>query len=115
MRSPSTERDSAGDWPALPFEGWRDTYATLHMWTQVVGKVALAHAPQLNHSWGIALLPTARGLSTRLLSHGSRSFTLAFDFLSHELVIETADGMRYSLPLVPRSVADFHAEVMGTL
>jgi hypothetical protein len=102
-------------WPALPYEEWLDTYATLHMWTQVVGKVALARAVPLNHSWAIALQVTARGLATRVLRHGDRTFTMAFDFIDHELVIETADGARQALPLVPKSVADFYAEVMGTL
>jgi hypothetical protein len=102
-------------WPALPYEEWLDTYATLHMWTQVVGKVALARAVPLNHSWAIALQVTARGLATRVLRHGDRTFTMAFDFLDHELVTETADGARQALPLVPKSVADFYAEVMGTL
>ena len=102
-------------WPPLPYEEWLDTYATLHMWTQVVGKVALARAVPLNHSWAIALQVTARGLATRVLRHGDRTFTMAFDFIDHELVIETADGARQALPLVPKSVADFYAEVMGTL
>ena len=102
-------------WPPLPYEEWLDTYATLHMWTQVVGKVALARAVPLNHSWAIALQVTARGLATRVLRHGDRTFTMAFDFIDHELVIETADGARQALPLLPKSVADFYAEVMGTL
>ena len=81
-------------WPALPYEEWLDTYATLHMWTQVVGKIALARAAPLNHGWAIALQVTARGLSTVVLPHGARSFTMAFDFIDHELVIETSDGER---------------------
>lgn len=114
MRSPSTEaaRDA---WPALPYEAWKDTYATLHMWTQMVGKVALAHAAPLNHCWAVALLFNARGLRTRLLSHGHRSFTISLDFLDHQLVIETLDGARRALPLAPRSVADFYQELMATL
>ena len=102
-------------WPALPYEEWLDTYSTLHMWTQVVGKVVLALAVPLNHSWAIALQVTARGLATPMLRHGDRSFMMAFDFIAHELVIETVDGARQTLPLVAKSVADFHAEVMGTL
>jgi hypothetical protein len=104
-----------GVWPALPYDGWKDTYATLHMWSQVVGKVVLARAAPLNHSWGIALLVTARGLTTRALPHGSRSFTMAFDFIDHQLVIETSDGDRRHLPLEPRSVAQFYREVMALL
>jgi hypothetical protein len=102
-------------WPALPYEAWKDTYATLHMWTQVVGKVALALAPPLNHSWAIALHLTPRGLTTRPLAYGARSFTMEFDFLAHQLVIRTTDGDRRALPLAPRSVADFYREVLATL
>ncbi|TMQ53912.1 MAG: hypothetical protein E6K74_08280 [Candidatus Eisenbacteria bacterium] len=102
-------------WPALPYEDWKDTYATLHMWTQVVGKVALALAPPLNHSWAIALQITPRGLSTRPLPHGQRTFTIEFDFIDHDLVIRVSDGTVRSLALAPRSVADFYRDVMRTL
>src|SRR4051794_35649050 len=70
-------------WPALPYEAWKDTYETLHMWTQIVGKVALAQAPVLNHAWAIAMLVTPRGLSTHTLPHGQRSFAIEFDFIDH--------------------------------
>ncbi len=102
-------------WPALPYDAWKDTYATLHMWMQVVGKVALAQAPALNHSWAVALQVTPRGLSTRTLPYGARSFTMEFNFLTHHLVIETSDGATRALPLAPRSVADFYRDVMATL
>ena len=102
-------------WPALPYDAWKDTYATLHMWTQIVGKIALAQAAPLNHSWAVALDVTARGLTTRTLPHGHRSFRVSFDFVDHRLVIEASDGDRRSLPLAPRSVADFYREVMATL
>jgi hypothetical protein len=102
-------------WPTLPYEAWKDTYATLHMWSQVVGKIALAQAPPLNHSWGIALQVTARGLATRTLPHGDRSFMIEFDLIDHQLEIRTSDGERRALPLVPRTVADFHRDVMATL
>ena len=102
-------------WPSLPYDAWKDTYATLHMWTQIVGKVALARAAPVNHSWGIALHVTARGLRTAVLRHGNRSFTIEFDFISHELVIDSADGERRALMLKPRSVADFYAAVMTAL
>jgi hypothetical protein len=85
------------------------------MWSQVVGKVALALSPPLNHSWGISLHVTPRGLTTKTLPHGDRSFTMAFDFIDHQLVILTADGDRRSLPLEPRSVAEFYRTVMATL
>jgi hypothetical protein len=102
-------------WPALPNDEWKDTYATLHMWTQVVGKVALALAPPINHAWGISFEVTARGLSTHVLPYGDRSFTIAFDFIDHQLVLETSHGERRTLPLAPRSVAAFYAEVMAML
>jgi hypothetical protein len=102
-------------WPALPYDAWKDTYATLHMWMQVVGKVALALAPPLNHSWGIAMQVTPRGLATRLLPYGSRSFSIEFNFLTHQLVILASDGDTRTLPLAPRTVADFYREVMALL
>lgn len=102
-------------WPSLPYDAWKDTCATLHMWTQVVGKVALACAVPLNHSWGTAFLLTPRGLRTHLLSHESRTFTIGFDFLDHQLLIETLDGDRRALPLKPHPVAEFHRDVMSTL
>ena len=102
-------------WPPLPYEAWKDTYATLHMWTQVVGKVALAQAPPLNHSWAIAFQVTPRGLSTRTLPHGDRTFTMQFDFVDHALAIVPSDGATRTLPLAPRTVADFHRDVMTTL
>lgn len=113
----STTSDAAshGSWPALPYDAWKDTYATLHMWTQVVGKIALAHAPPLNHSWGIAMQITPRGLTTPVLSQPPRSFSLAFDFIDHQLIAETSDGQRRLLPLTPRSVADFHRDVISML
>jgi Family of unknown function (DUF5996) len=102
-------------WPALAHEAWKDTYATLHMWTQVVGKVALAQAPSMNHSWAIALQITPRGLSTRALPHGRRSFTMEFDFIEHQLVIRSSGGEVRTTALAPRTVADFYRDVMGLL
>jgi hypothetical protein len=102
-------------WPALPYDAWKDTYATLHMCTQVVGKVALALAPPINHSWAIALHVTARGLSTRTLPYGGRSFTMEFDFVDHRLVVRASDGDARYVPLEPRPVADFYRDVMATL
>jgi Family of unknown function (DUF5996) len=102
-------------WPPLAYEEWKDTYATLHMWTQIVGKIALAQAPPLNHSWSIALLVTPRGLVTHTLPHGGRTFTMEFDFIDHQLMIRTSDGDVRSVALAPRSVASFYAEVMATL
>jgi hypothetical protein len=102
-------------WPPLPFDGWKDTYETLHMWTQVVGKIAVAQAPPLNHSWGVSLRLTPRGLTTPNLPHDHRSFTMEFDFIDHQLVIHTSDGQKRSVPLKSRSVADFYRDLMATL
>lgn len=109
------DRTIGDEWPALPYEEWKDTYATLHMWAQIVGKVALARSPRVNHSWGVALRVTGRGLQTYALPHGRHAFTMELDFADHELVIERSDGHRRTLPLASRSVADFHREVMTTL
>src|ERR1700676_3309185 len=107
--------ETADLWPALPYEAWKDTYATLHLWTQVVGKVALKLAPPLNHSWSIALEVTPRGISTRPLHHHQRSFTIQFDFIEHQLVIHVSDGETRTLALRPQTVADFYREVLATL
>ena len=102
-------------WPSLPYDEWKDTYATLHMWTQIVGKIALKTTPPLNHSWGVTLLVTPRGLITHTLAVGERTFTMEFDFIDHQLVIRTSDGTVKTVALAPRSVADFYADVMKTL
>jgi hypothetical protein len=102
-------------WPPLPYPDWKDTCATLHMWTQVVGKVALATAAPLNHSWGIALQLTPRGLATRTLTHGTRTFVIEFDFVAHRLGISVSDGSHRELALEPMTVADFHRRVMALL
>ena len=102
-------------WPALPLDEWKDTYATLHMWAQVAGKITLALAPALNHSWGIAFHVTARGLMTPLLFQGQRSFTMEFDFVEHRLVVRLSEGATRSLSLEPRSVAAFYHDVMSLL
>ncbi len=102
-------------WPALPYDEWKDTYATLHMWMQVAGKVALALAPPINHSWAIALQITARGIATRALPYGARSFTMEFDFIEHQLVIRASDGATRTLALEPRTVAVFYSDVMTVL
>jgi hypothetical protein len=106
-------RDDA--WPSLPFDAWRDTAATLHMWTQVVGKVRLARAPAVNHWWHVPLYVTARGLTTSPMPAGDRLFEIAFDFVDHRLKIETSDPAAESFALEPIAVADFHAELMARL
>jgi hypothetical protein len=103
-------------WPALPLERWRDTCATLHLWTQVVGKIALAATPLVNHHWNVALQLTARGLATQPLETGDgRSLTITFDFVGHRLLMQRSDGALETFPLVPRTVADFHASVVAAL
>ena len=102
-------------WPELPLAAWKDTLDTLHMWTQVVGKVRLARAPAVNHWWHVPLYVTARGLTTSPIPDGRRTFEIRFDFLDHELRIETSDGATRTLPLAPRSVAEFYRELMTAL
>jgi hypothetical protein len=102
-------------WPALPLDSWRDTYATLHMWTQIVGKTRLALAPMENHWWQVALYVTPRGLTSSPMPHGNRTFEVNFDFLDHELRVATSDGATRTLPLVPRSVADFYTAYLALL
>lgn len=102
-------------WPALPLDSWRDTYETLHMWTQIVGKTRLALAPMENHWWQVALYVTERGLTTSPIPSGDRTFAVDFDFLKHNLSITTSDGAARTLPLRPRSVADFYADYLESL
>jgi hypothetical protein len=102
-------------WPALPLEEWQDTYATLHMWTQIVGKIRLAQTPLVNHWWNAPLYLTARGLTTSPFPYGDRHVQIDFDFVDHRLVVEHDDGTLDALPLAPRPVADFYAEVMAML
>jgi hypothetical protein len=102
-------------WPELPLSEWADTCATLQLWTQVVGKIRLAHAPLVNHWWQVPLYVTSRGLTTSPIPYGSRSFQIDFDFIDHRLIIQCNDGATETIALSPRSVADFYAEVMGRL
>lgn len=107
--------DQPNCWPALPLDSWQDTYATLHMWSQIVGKVRLALTPLVNHWWNVPLYVTARGLTTSRIPYGESSFEIWFDFIRHELVLDKNDGMQKKLPLLPRSVADFYQEFMKLL
>lgn len=102
-------------WPALPLAEWRDTYATLHMWMQIVGKTRLALAPMENHWWQVPFYVTPRGLTTSVIPYGKRTFAVDFDFLDHALSVRTSDGTTRELALIPRSVAEFHAEYMAVL
>ena len=102
-------------WPALPYAEWEPTLATVHMWSQVVGKVKLALTPFLNDWWNVTFAVTARGLTTQAIPIHRRLFQMDFDFIDHRLWIHVNDGNSRSIPLAPRSVADFYAEVMSTL
>ena len=106
---------TASDWPALRFEEWKDTCDTLHLWTQIVGKIRLARAPMINHWWQVPLYVTSRGLTTSAMPYESRSFQIDFDFIDHRLVIQVSDGAAEIIPLEPVSVAEFYREVMGRL
>src|SRR5579862_6602176 len=102
-------------WPKLEYEAWQDTRATLHLWTQIVGKVRLAMTPWLNHSWHVPLYVNSRGLTTSPIPCGSRVFDMQFDFVEHALDIAVSDGGTRRLPLRLQSVADFYAAVMAAL
>jgi hypothetical protein len=102
-------------WPELPTAAWRDTYATLHLWTQIVGKVRLTRAPWLNHSWHVALYVTARGLTTSPIPDGVRTFQIDFDFIDHALRISTSDGAQRQFGLADQSVASFYVAVIAAL
>ena len=102
-------------WPALDYAAWQDTCATLHLWTQIVGKVRLALAPPVNHWWHVPLYLTARGLTTSPIPYGDRSFQVDFDFIDHRLRIELSDGRQDGFALAPRAVAEFYDEFMGRL
>lgn len=102
-------------WPSLPFAEWRDTCATLHMWTQIVGKIRLAQAPLVNHWWQVPLYVTSRGLTTSAIPYGERMFEIGFDFIDHRLTIATSDGGIDGFALQPIAVADFYREIMQRL
>jgi hypothetical protein len=106
---------TSSDWPPLPYQEWRETYESLHLRTQIVGKIRLAQTPWLNHSWHVTLYVTPRGLTTGPIPYGSRTFLIEFDFLEHCLLIESSDGRIRSLPLKKQTVADFYAAVFELL
>jgi hypothetical protein len=113
MNNPGDKRDEF--WPSLPFAEWKETAATLHMWTQIIGKIRLTQTPWINHSWHVTLYLTARGLTTSPIPHLAGIFEIRFDFIDHELRIDKSDGARRAVELGPRSVADFYYAVMGAL
>jgi hypothetical protein len=104
-----------GAWPAIPYEDWKDTCATLHRWTQIVGKVRLKGTPWVNHSWHVTLYLTSRGLSTSPIPFGERTVEIALDFTDHRLRLHSSDGDSRSFPLRPRTVADFYGDLLRCL
>ena len=108
--------DANAPWPELPpLDDWADTFATVHMWTQIVGKIRLALSPWQNHSWGSTLYVTASGLATSPIPAGDSSFDIEFDFVHHVLRIRTSDGRKRDLALSSMPVSDFHRDVMASL
>jgi hypothetical protein len=106
---------TATAWPSLPLEAWADSCATLHRWTQIVGKIRLVQTPWVNHSWHVTLYVTARGLGSSPIPYGARAFEIEFDFLAHALRIQTSDGRCARLPLRAQSVSAFYREVMRAM
>src|ERR1700690_2218501 len=102
------------DWPALPLEEWQATYHTLHMWTQIVGKICLTLRPLENHFWNVALYVNPRGLTTSPIPYRGSTFEIQFDFVDHRLHVRTANGDR-RLALSPKSVAAFYRELFALL
>jgi len=102
-------------WPPLPLSEWSDTYATLHLWTQIVGKIRLTQTPLVNHYWNSVLYLTARGMTTSPIPHGRRIFQIDFDFIDHKLVISASEGETRTVRLEPKTVADFYGETMQAL
>jgi hypothetical protein len=103
---------SSEPWPSLPLEDWIETYTTLHLWTQIVGKIRLAQSPWVNHSWHVTLYVTPCGLTTSPIPYGNRTFQIDFDFVAHELILRTNDGSTGRVALEPQSVATFYARLM---
>ena len=112
--STNTQR-SWRSWPELSIASWRETYATLHLFTQVVGKIRLSRTPWLNHSWHVTLYVTARGLSTSPIPNGDEHFEIEFDFIDHVLRISRSDGARREFALAGHSVASFYARLLAAL
>ena len=102
-------------WPELPTAAWRETYATLHLWTQIIGKIRLVRSPWLNHSWHVALYVTARGLTTSPIPDGVRTFQIDLDLIDHVLRVSTSDGAQRQFALAGQSVASFYAAIMAAL
>lgn len=108
-------RDESVTWPALPYDPWKETCETLHLWLQIVGKVRLTQSPWVNHAWHSTFYVTATGLTTSLIPHGTELFQIDFDFLDHQLVVQSATRGSRRLPLKKQSVADFYTRLMKEL
>ena len=115
MKNAARKSNDDGVWPALEQSAWSDTCATLQLWLQMVGKVRMALTPPINHCWNVTLYPTIRGLTTMPIAHGARMVQIDFDFVAHELVIETSDGGREAIKLEPMTVAEFYQQLMTAL
>ena len=113
--NPTAAAGNRDAWPALPLKDWEETRATLHMWSQMAGKIRLALSPNINHYWGVTLYVNSRGLTTSAIPYGDASFDIQFDFIDHKLIIAKSDGATRTIELAPKSVADFYAELMATL
>src|SRR6266478_4948250 len=116
--TPETKRSGASDnevLPALPLDSWKETLETLHMWTQIVGKVRLKLCPLVNQWWNVPLYVTARGMTTSAMPYEQRSFEVQFDFIEHKLTIEASDGRVVTMPLAAESVAEFYKKFMAAL
>lgn len=114
-RPATTPSAPIGTWPELPVESWTDTRDTLHMWTQIIGKIRLARAPMVNHWWQVPLYVSPRGLTTSSVPHGTELFDIEFDFVEHQLRLRSSNGESRSVPLEPKTVAQFHDEVHTAL
>lgn len=116
--TPEAIRSRASDdqiLPALPFDSWKDTLATLHMWSQIVGKVRLKLCPLVNHWWNVPFYITARGMTTSAMPYGQRNIEVQFDFIEHKILIETSEGRVIAMAMTPQSVADFYQKFMAAL
>src|SRR5919106_435711 len=114
MSSSSTQIDRS-NWPAIRYEEWKETQATLHLWTQIVGKIRLVQTPWVNHSWHVTFYVTPRGLTTSPIPYDGAAFQIDFDFIDHALLIEASDGEVKRLPLAAMPVADFYDRLMAAL
>src|SRR5450755_5176791 len=113
--SDAAQAPSQNAWPELPTAAWRETRETLHLWTQIIGKIRLARSPWLNHSWHVALYVTTRGLTTSPIPDGARAFQIDLDFIDHALRISTSDGATRQSALAGQSVAGFYTSIIADL